>query len=91
LRFAFASCQHFEQGFYTAYAGMVADDPGVIVHLGDYIYEGAAKADAVRQHRGGKLASLDSYRDRQHDGSYATNGSFTAIFYYRSPGGSFLY
>ena len=64
LRFAFASCQHFEQGFYTAYAGMVADDPGVIVHLGDYIYEGAAKADAVRQHRGGKLASLDSYRDR---------------------------
>ncbi len=64
LRFAFASCQHFEQGFYTAYEGMVADDPEVILHLGDYIYEGAPKADAVRQHVGGKLASLDSYRER---------------------------
>ena len=64
LRFAFASCQHFEQGFYTAYAGMVADDPEVILHLGDYIYEGAPKADAVRRHVGGKLASLDSYRER---------------------------
>jgi alkaline phosphatase D len=64
LRFAFASCQHFEQGFYTAYAGMVADDPAVIIHLGDYIYEGASKADAVRSHIGGKLDSLGSYRDR---------------------------
>ena len=64
LRFAFASCQHFEQGFYTAYAGMVADDPAVIIHLGDYIYEGASKADAVRSHIGGKLDSLASYRDR---------------------------
>ncbi len=64
LRFAFASCQHFEQGFYTAYQGMVADDPDLILHLGDYIYEGAPKADAVRRHVGGKLASLDSYRER---------------------------
>jgi alkaline phosphatase D len=40
FRFAFASCQHFGQGFFTAYQGMMADDLDLIVHLGDYIYEG---------------------------------------------------
>ena len=39
LRFAFASCQHYGQGFFTAYAAMMQDDLDLIVHLGDYIYE----------------------------------------------------
>jgi alkaline phosphatase D len=41
LRFAFASCQHYGQGYFTAYDAMMEDDLDLIVHLGDYIYEGA--------------------------------------------------
>lgn len=41
LRFAFASCQHFEHGYFTAYQHMLEDDLDLVVHLGDYIYEGA--------------------------------------------------
>ena len=63
LRFAFASCQHYETGFYTAYEHMAAEHPDLVFHLGDYIYEGAAQP-RVRAHRGGELASLDDYRNR---------------------------
>ena len=38
LRFAFASCQHYEQGLFTAYDHMAKDDLDLVVHLGDYIY-----------------------------------------------------
>ena len=41
LRFAFASCQHFETGLFTAYEHMAKDDLDLVVHLGDYIYEGS--------------------------------------------------
>lgn len=63
LRFAFASCQHYESGYYTAYEHMADENPDLIVHLGDYIYEGAANP-RVRAHRGGELQSLDDYRNR---------------------------
>lgn len=39
LRFAVASCQHYEHGFYTAYRHMAREDLDVVFHLGDYIYE----------------------------------------------------
>ena len=39
LRFAFASCQHFEAGLYTAYQHMAEEDLDLVMHLGDYIYE----------------------------------------------------
>jgi alkaline phosphatase D len=39
LRFAFASCQHWESGFYSAYQRMAEEDLDLVVHLGDYIYE----------------------------------------------------
>lgn len=42
VKFAFASCQHFEQGWYHAYRFMVADDPDLILFLGDYMYEKAS-------------------------------------------------
>jgi alkaline phosphatase D len=42
LRFAFASCQHFETGLFTAYQHMAQEDLDVVFHLGDYIYEGPA-------------------------------------------------
>jgi alkaline phosphatase D len=39
LKFAFASCQHFEEGWYHAHRFMAADDPDLILFLGDYMYE----------------------------------------------------
>ena len=39
LTFAFASCQDWPAGYYSAYHRMAEEDLDVIVHLGDYIYE----------------------------------------------------
>jgi len=39
VRFAVASCQHYGQGYFSAYRDMVAQNPDFILHLGDYIYE----------------------------------------------------
>ncbi|MDQ3609035.1 MAG: alkaline phosphatase D family protein [Actinomycetota bacterium] len=41
MAFAFASCQSYTSGYYTAYRNMVDEDLDLVVHLGDYIYEGA--------------------------------------------------
>lgn len=64
LKFAFASCQHFEHGYYTAYQHMVRENLDLVIHLGDYIYEGGARKNGVRQHIGGELITLDQYRNR---------------------------
>jgi len=64
LRFAFASCQHFEAGLFTAYEHMAKDDLDLVFHLGDYIYEGPGKDGQVRKHAGGETRSLEDYRIR---------------------------
>lgn len=64
LRFAFASCQHYEQGFFTAYEHMARDPLDLIVHLGDYIYEYGEQAGKVRKHVGKEVETLDEYRVR---------------------------
>jgi alkaline phosphatase D len=64
LRFAFASCQHWETGYFTAYKHMIQEDPDLIIHLGDYIYEGGARTNQVRAHTGGEINSLADYRNR---------------------------
>jgi hypothetical protein len=64
LKFAFASCQHYEQGYYTAYQAMAAEDLDVTFCLGDYIYEGAGVKDRPRLHVGPELTTLADYRDR---------------------------
>ncbi len=66
LRFAFASCQHFETGYYNAYRHMNEDDLDLVIHLGDYIYEGgvSTKADRVRRHNGPEINTLNDYRNR---------------------------
>jgi alkaline phosphatase D len=63
LRFAFASCQHYETGLYTAYQHMAEEDLDLVVHLGDYIYEGKAQ-DRVRRHNSGEIVTLNDYRNR---------------------------
>jgi alkaline phosphatase D len=46
LRFAFASCQNYPEGFYTAYRHMAGEDLDVVFFLGDYIYENAVNETA---------------------------------------------
>jgi alkaline phosphatase D len=62
--FAFASCQNYEQGLYTAYRHMAEEDLDLVVHLGDYIYEGAMQTGRVRRHHGGEIQTLEDYRNR---------------------------
>lgn len=64
LRFAFASCQHYETGYFTAYHHMAQEELDLIAHLGDYIYEGAGREKQIRQHVGPELHTLDDYRNR---------------------------
>ncbi len=65
LKFAVASCQNYEQGHYTAYEQMAADDLDLVFHLGDYIYEYAAGRNGrVRTHHGPEIESLGDYRVR---------------------------
>jgi alkaline phosphatase D len=39
LNFAFASCQAWQDGYFTAYDHIAAEDVAFVVHLGDYLYE----------------------------------------------------
>src|ERR671919_596700 len=64
LRFAFASCQQYEQGYYGAHHRMAADVLDLVVHLGDYIYESSWGRDHVRKHGAPEPYTLDDYRIR---------------------------
>jgi alkaline phosphatase D len=70
LAFAFASCQRWEDGYYTAYRHMAEEDLDLIVHLGDYIYEygvpgdGGKRGQAVPAHFAAEAASLERYRSQ---------------------------
>ncbi|MBL8852243.1 MAG: alkaline phosphatase D family protein [Planctomycetaceae bacterium] len=77
LRLAFASCQHWESGYYTGYEHMLGEDVDLVLHLGDYIYEGPAKESKVRSHVGGKLDSLTGYRHRH--AQYKTDPALQAM------------
>jgi len=64
LRYAFASCQQYEQGYYAAYRHLVADAPDLVAFLGDYIYESSWGRDHVRAHNPGEPYTLTDYRMR---------------------------
>ena len=64
LKFAFASCAHYEQGFFSAYRYMADDRPDLILFLGDYIYEDAWGDRRVRQFEPIEAITLDDYRRR---------------------------
>lgn len=64
LRFAFASCQQYEQGFYAAHRHMAAEDLDLVVFLGDYIYESSWGSRHVRKHEGPEPHTLEQYRNR---------------------------
>ncbi|ETK37237.1 alkaline phosphatase D family protein [Microbispora sp. ATCC PTA-5024] len=69
LRFVVAACAHWEHGYYTAYRRIAEQEPELVVHLGDYIYEYqpqgyTALGGAVREHAGNKCQTLADYRVR---------------------------
>ena len=68
VRFASASCQHYESGYYVAHRDIASQQPDFVVWLGDYIYEGGAgvvgQNDNVRTHGAPEVTSLDEYRGR---------------------------
>jgi alkaline phosphatase D len=65
LNFAFASCQHRVVGYYTAYQHMAQEDLDVVIHLGDYIYEGGDQGTLGRGHFPARtLSNLADYRIR---------------------------
>ena len=70
VRIGFFSCQDFEEGFYTAHAGLMAeDDLDLVVSLGDYMYEKsfADPGEAVRPDRSsptGETETLEDYRNK---------------------------
>ena len=67
FRFAFVSCQSYENGFFTAYRRIAEEDLDLVVHLGDYIYEtntmGPERATRL-QEAPGELFTLAQYRAR---------------------------
>jgi alkaline phosphatase D len=69
VRFALASCQHYEEGLYTAYRHMAAEELDFVVHVGDYIYEynhepRTGFAPTPRHHVVGEPTTLRAYRNR---------------------------
>lgn len=72
LRFATAGCQHYEHGFFTAWAHIAQEaDLDFVFHYGDYIYEYRGRVPGqpgwgtrVRQHVGEETVSLADYRLR---------------------------
>ena len=64
LRLAYASCQRWEHGYFSAYRHMAAENLDAVLFLGDYIYEYPAAAHAVRLPTGGWVMTLEDYRAR---------------------------
>ena len=64
LRFAFASCQNLQDGFWTAYEHMADEELDLVFFLGDYIYEGEPDPNAVRTYRTEAPTDLAGYRRR---------------------------
>jgi alkaline phosphatase D len=64
LEFAFASCQHWQSGFWTPYAHLAEEDLDLVLFLGDYMYESGADPNALRQHNSSEPMDLAGYRNR---------------------------
>lgn len=72
VRIGFFSCQKWHQGYFTAHAGLAAeDDLDLVVSLGDYVYEEPAERRLVEDRRDetgalgdGDVQSLAEYRQK---------------------------
>lgn len=71
LRFAVASCQHWEFGEYAAHRQIALSNPDLVVFLGDYIYEwGPYDSVHPDKPRGRQIESLDLSQYRRRYAQY---------------------
>lgn len=67
LRLVHASCQRWEHGYYAAWRHACADQPDLVLFLGDYVYEYATPADTAglaRTHTLPLARSVHDWRER---------------------------
>jgi alkaline phosphatase D len=68
LRFAVCGCNHYEDGYFTAFRRMAEEQFDFIFHTGDYIYEGRSDGGRIdrrlRRHNGDELFTVVDYRNR---------------------------
>ena len=64
LRIALASCQHYEQGAFTAHREIAERDLDLVLFVGDYIYESSNPRYRLRSHEGPVPQTLEAYRAR---------------------------
>jgi alkaline phosphatase D len=65
IKLGIASCANFEHGYFSAYRHLAAEQPDLMIFLGDYIYEKAHNGDVLRRHSDGVAAkTLAQYRRR---------------------------
>ncbi len=65
LRLALTSCQHWEQGWFSAYADIVASGAEAVLQVGDYIYEKSfGDGPDVRSFGAPMPVTLGDYRAR---------------------------
>ena len=79
LRLAVTSCQNYPAGYFVAYRDIVAQDLDLVVHLGDYIYEGPSAGNPAinRAHvPAEEITNLRQYRIRH--GQYKTDPALQA-------------
>nr|WP_221379351.1 alkaline phosphatase D family protein [Actinoplanes polyasparticus] len=81
LAMSFASCSQYEHGYFTAYRHLAADEPDLILHLGDYQYEYQAGVYTIpggnpRDHAGPETVTLANYRQRH--AQYKTDADLQA-------------
>lgn len=63
--FAFASCQNYPAGYYTAYAHMAQEDLDLVAFLGDYLYTGPGQGTIGRGWVPAReVMTLPDYRQR---------------------------
>jgi alkaline phosphatase D len=68
MTMGFISCSNFPAGYFTAYRHLADERPDLILHLGDYQYEGGAGSTPNplgRAHLGPETRTLANYRQRQ--------------------------
>lgn len=76
LRFAFASCQNRQSGYWGAHEHLAAEDVDLIVFLGDYVYEEEPIEGAVRVGETPAPVDLAGYRLRY--GEYKSDPALQA-------------
>ena len=66
LALSFVSCSAWERGWFTAYRRLAEDQPDLVLHLGDFMYEYRKNIhpNPVRDHRGSETVTLANYRQR---------------------------